>query len=112
MGMPGVTLGEFRDALTDAFNQAGLAQLVRIHLNETLQNIVAPGPTGEIAFDLIMWADQQSTPVVVELTRAVYAERPRNDKVRLVYPKLGMASGLLVEPAGTEIPQSPTRATA
>src|SRR6476660_9121231 len=108
MGMPGVTVGEFRDALTDAFNQAGLAQLVRIHLNETLQNIVAPGPPGGIAFDLMMWADQQGTPVVVELARAAYAERPRNDKVRLVYQKLGMASGLSDQHAGTEKPQRPT----
>ena len=42
--MPGVALGEFQQALTNAFDSADLAQLVRIHLNEQLAGITAPGP--------------------------------------------------------------------
>ena len=110
--MPGVALGEFQQALTNAFDSADLAQLVRIHLNEQLAGITAPGPQKFVVFQLITWAEKQGTPVVAALARAAYLERPQNEGVRQIYEKFGMAPALSVQNAGAAVAGAPNRTTA
>ena len=110
--MAGVAVGEFQDALVDAFEIIDLEQLVRKRLNEDLENIVKPGNTRYVVFQLIEWADQQGTPVVADLARAAYLERPRNDKIRQIYEKFGMAPAASVQQAGVPVTGAATRATA
>ena len=78
--MPGVDFGEFQQALLDAFDEKELETLVRFRLNKRLGAIVGPGPTNYIIFQLLEWAEREGAPVVIDLARAAYLERPRNTK--------------------------------
>jgi hypothetical protein len=110
--MPGVNFGEFQNALAEAFSLTDLEMMVRIRLNERLDRIVAASPSDYVAFQLLSWAERQGTPVVVDLARAAYLERPRNEKLRSLYEKFGMAPTMSCQEAGAAIPGAPERATA
>src|SRR5258706_3009701 len=92
--MPGVDFGEFQNALVDAFSSTDLQMMVRIRLNERLDRIVGAGPSDYVAFQLLSWAERQGAPLVVDLARAAYLDRPRNEKLRRIYEKFGMAPAM------------------
>jgi hypothetical protein len=110
--IPGVDFGEFQQALVDGFNQDSLEGLVRKRLNVRLDTIVKPAPFEYVVFQLLSWAEQQGPPVVVDLARAAYLERPHYDKVRRIYEKFGMAPMVSIQEAGAAVAGAPTRATA
>jgi hypothetical protein len=111
--MPGVDLREFRDALARAFSPQELYQLVRINLDEhAAANINWMQPIAQVTFDLIEWAEHEGEPVVVELARAVYLERPRNEKIKRIYEKFGMAPAVSCQIAGVTVAGAPRQATA
>lgn len=105
--MPGVEFREFQRALVDAFDAFDLTALARFHLNLNLREIVAAGPTNQMAFELLEWAERQGSPIVVDLARGVYLERPRNRKVRQIYEKLGLSPQLAYQRAGVAVADSP-----
>jgi hypothetical protein len=110
--IPGVDFGEFQNALYDSFTRTDLEMMVRIRMNERLDRIVGEGPLDYIVFQLLSWAERQGTPVVVDLARAAYLDRPRNEQLRRVYEKFGMAPAVSCQHAGASIPGAPERATA
>jgi hypothetical protein len=79
--LTGNQIGELRDMLCEVFNVDELIQLVRVRLNETLENIVGikDQPKQNIAFDLIVWMEARDR--TRELLVAVLTERP-TDRVR------------------------------
>ena len=50
--------------------------------------------------------------MVVDLARAAYLERPRNDKIRQIYEKFGMAPAASVQQAGVPVTGAATQVTA
>lgn len=110
--LPGVDFREFQQALIDAFDDAALAALVRYHLNKRLDTIVARGSLNAMTFELLEWAEREGSPVVVELARGAYLERPRNDSIRRIYEKFGMAPAVACQEAGSPLPTAPGKATA
>jgi Trypsin-like peptidase domain/Effector-associated domain 1 len=108
--MPGVNFGEFQEALVQAFDRDDLEQMVRIRLNEDLDAIVGAGTKKIVAFRLLTWAERRG--LVVNLARAVYLERPRNENIQRIYEKFGMAPAVSVQAAGAAVAGAPARATA
>ncbi len=109
--MPGLNLAEVQEAIVAAFSSYDLEQLVRVRLNENLNAIVnTNSPQKHIVFQLLTWAEQHGREA--ELTRAVYLERPRNDKIRRVYEKFGMAPAVSVQEAGAMVAGAPAQVTA
>jgi hypothetical protein len=109
--MPGIDFGEFQQALAENFDEPDLEMLVRVRLNERLHLIVKPGSLKYIAFQLLTWAEQQGAPVVVDLARAAYLEKPYNDQLRHVYEKFGMAPTVSCQQAGMAMAGAPGHAT-
>jgi hypothetical protein len=110
--LPGVEFREFQQALIDAFDDAALAALVRYHLNKRLDTIVARGPLNVMTFELLEWAEREGSPAVVELASGAYLERPRNEKIRRIYEKFGMAPAVACQEAGAPMVDAPGKATA
>lgn len=110
--MPGVDFQEFQLALVDAFDDSSLAATVRYYLNKRLDTIVARGTITDMTFDLLCWAEREGSPVVVELARAAYLARPRNEKIRRIYEKFGMAPAVSCQSAGALLADAPRRVTA
>jgi hypothetical protein len=108
--MPGVDFSEFQNAIVEAFSPDELTMMVRRRLNENLVRIVAAGPFDYMAFQLLSWAERQGT--TVDLARAAYLDRPRNEKLRHIYEKFGMAPTMSCQKSGAAIPGAPERATA
>lgn len=107
--IPGVAFEEFQNALVDAFDQDALAQMFRTRLNERLDAVVGGGNTRKIVFELITWAEQRG--LEAELARAAYLERPRNEKVRSIYQKFGLAPAVSVQEHGLAIADAATSIT-
>jgi hypothetical protein len=110
--MPGVDFGEFQQALAGAFKEYELEMMVKVRLNENLHAIVGPGPTNWVIFQLLQWAEERGAPVVADLARAAYLERPRSPEIRRIYEKFGMAPSVLVQEAGASVAGAPRYATA
>ena len=110
--MAGVDFGEFQEALVDAFDKDDLEMLVRVRLNKRLDTIVKPGTFKHVAFQLLTWTEQQGTPAVIDLAWAAYLERPRNEKLRRIYEKFGLAPAVSCQELGTVVVRAPIRVTA
>jgi hypothetical protein len=109
--MQGVAFGETLDALTDAFDHGELARLTKIRLNEPLAKIAAPNLSiVDLAAAVLTWAEHRG--IETDLIQAAYMERPRNDNIRRIYEKYGLASPASVQAKGAKIPGAPTVATA
>src|SRR5438132_519694 len=76
----GPQMEELRDAITAAFDQDSLKQLVRFRLEKDLFTMVREGPLNDVAFNLIQWAEREGE--IAKLVRAVGEARPTNPKVR------------------------------
>ncbi|WP_315776690.1 MULTISPECIES: trypsin-like peptidase domain-containing protein [unclassified Bradyrhizobium] len=110
--IPGIDFGEFQEALVAAFNPRELEMMVRVRLNERLEDIVTPGPNNYVAFQLIDWAERKGATIVVDLARAAYLTKPDHEKIRRLYEKFGMAPTMSVQNAGKSVTAAPERATA
>jgi hypothetical protein len=108
--MKGIEFDEFQKALIDAFDQQELARMVRVRLNERLSDIVEAGPTKHVVFQLLEWVEREG--IEAELAHAAYLERPRNDKVRIIYGKFGLSPNVVVQKSGQAVPAAPVQATA
>jgi hypothetical protein len=98
--LTGQQIGELRDLLCERFALAELIQLVRIRLNETLENIVAVKEQSKqnIAFALIEWLEARAR--TREFLQAVRDERSGVEQVRRF-------CDLLLTPVGPGDPSSP-----
>jgi hypothetical protein len=74
------------EALTAAFDRAGLEQLLAFELDEDLDRIAGDGPLPDVVFDLVRWAERQGR--VLELVAAGRAANPGNDEVQAVANEL------------------------
>ena len=106
--MPGVTLGEIRDAIVDAYTVDDLEEVLRTYMNVRLDVEIPPGATGRRVFKLIEWADMRG--LEVDLVRVLARARPRKASMQQIYKKYGMAIPVLVQECGTALPTSPTDA--
>jgi len=86
--LTGNQIGELRDILCDVFSVDELIQLVRVRLNETLENIVAIKEQSKqnIVFALIEWGEARDR--TSELMQAVLMERPVERVRRICEPFL------------------------
>jgi hypothetical protein len=106
--LTGNQIGEFRDILCEVFSVDELIQLVRIRLNETLENIVAIKEQSKqnIVFALIEWVEARDR--TGELMQSVLIERPMERVRRFCEPFLkpvgpGASTVSTPAPAKTEI---------
>ena len=106
--MPGVTLGEIRDAIVDSYTVDDLEEVLRTYMNVRLDVEIPPGATGRRVFKLIEWADMRG--LEVDLVRVLARARPRKGSMQQIYKKYGMAIPVLVQEAGAAVPASPTDA--
>jgi small GTP-binding protein len=76
MSLSGSQIKILMDALLSAFDFDSLRMVVRFHLDEDLDRIVAGNNFREVVFNLITWAER--TDRVEELVRGARAENPTN----------------------------------
>jgi hypothetical protein len=93
-------------ALLDAFDQAELAQLVRLELDQNLEAIAAGAALEEIAFNLIQWAERHAR--TGDLVRGAQRRRPHSRTLQALADELGNAAG---EPAPGPAAQPPSAPT-
>jgi hypothetical protein len=106
--MPGVTLGEIRDAIVDAYNSDDLEEVLRTELSVRLDVEIPPGAFRHRVFELIEWADMRGLDV--DLVRVTARARPRKASMQQIYKKYGMALPVLVQEGGTVVAATPTDA--
>jgi Novel STAND NTPase 1/Sulfatase-modifying factor enzyme 1/Effector-associated domain 1 len=76
MRLTGPQFNQIQEALLDAYDEAGLRQIVRAGLDKDLPQIAGGGNVTEIAYNLVAWADRQNR--VQELIEAAVAGNPTN----------------------------------
>ena len=76
MALRGAQILQFQEALLSAYDGAGLAQMVRIRLDEDLAVVAGGGNLSEVVFNLILWADR--TGRTEELVVGASASNPQN----------------------------------
>lgn len=76
MALRGAQIMQFQEALLSAYDGAGLAQMVRIRLDEDLAAVAGGGNLSEVVFNLILWADR--TGRTEELVVGASASNPQN----------------------------------
>ena len=106
--MPGVTFGEIRDAIVDAYNNQDLEEVLRFYMNVRLDDEIAPGAFRHRVFELIEWSEMRGLDV--ELVRITARARPSKARMQQIYKKYGMAIPVLVQDSGTAVPATPTDA--
>lgn len=79
MTLTGEQVEELRDAITAAFDEDALVQMVRFKLGKTLFDLVGRGPLNTVAFDLITLAEQEGW--TRSLVTSVVLVRPNNERV-------------------------------
>lgn len=72
--------GQLAEALTDAFDQQSLGEMVQVKLNLKLSNIVGGATFGAVAFNLVDWAKRSG--YLTELIQGALDTLPRNQKLR------------------------------
>ena len=76
MALRGAQIMQFQEALLSAFDGPGLAQMVRIRLDEDLAAVAGGGNLSEVVFNLILWAER--TGRTEELVVGASASNPQN----------------------------------
>ena len=76
MALRGAQILQFQEALLSAYDGAGLAQMVRIRLDEDLAVVAGGGNLSEVVFNLILWAER--TGRTEELVVGASASNPQN----------------------------------
>jgi hypothetical protein len=103
--MPGVQFQEVARALTEAFTNRELAEMLRSRPDLRLEEVVAGKPSCQVVADLLTWAVCQDQEV--PLLHAAYRTKPCNPKIREIYQKYGMAPHASVQQAGVPVPNAP-----
>jgi hypothetical protein len=92
MALRGAQILQFQEALLSAYDGPGLAQMVRIRLDEDLAAVAGGGNLSEVAFNLILWAER--TGRTEELVVGASASNPQNALLKtFVALYLGGAGG-------------------
>ena len=76
MALRGAQIMQFQEALLSAFDGSGLAQMVRIRLDEDLAAVAGGANLSEVVFNLILWAER--TGRTEELVVGASASNPQN----------------------------------
>ena len=76
MASRGAQIMQFQEALLSAFDGPGLAQMVRIRLDEDLAAVAGGANLSEMVFNLILWAER--TGRTDELVVGASASNPQN----------------------------------
>ena len=76
MALRGAQILQFQEALLSAYDGPGLAQMVRIRLDEDLAAVAGGGNLSEVVFNLILWAER--TGRTEELVVGASASNPQN----------------------------------
>ena len=76
MALRGAQILQFQEALLSAYDGAGLAQMVRIRLDEDLAAVAGGGNLSEVVFNLILWGER--TGRTEELVVGASASNPQN----------------------------------
>lgn len=76
MALRGAQILQFQEALLSAYDAPGLAQMVRIRLDEDLAAIAGGTNLSEVVFNLILWAER--TGHTEELVVGASASNPQN----------------------------------
>src|SRR5262245_13789164 len=109
MTLKGPQAKKLHDAILSGFSGSDLEQLVRLELDEQLDNIVRPGPLSAIVLELIQWADRQGR--VNDLILAIQQARPNNTQVQAAAKALLAPAAAEPRPAaGTAALDGPRRA--
>jgi len=108
--MPGVQFEEVWKALYAGYTRKSLEQMLRMRLDQNLEDIVAEGPMKDIAFDLLSLAERGGWEV--DLIREAYRSNPRNTELLKVYQKYGLAPGISVQHAGAATAAAPASVAA
>ncbi len=100
MALRGAQILQFQEALLSAYDGAGLAQMVRIRLDEDLAAVAGGGNLSEVVFNLILWAER--TGRTEELVVGASASNPQNALLKAFMTQyLASAGGLAgAAPAG------------
>jgi len=105
--MPGMTMQEICDAITEAFTEAELTMALQYLMDANLDNLVSGNRGFQFrVFELVKWADRDGRSV--ELVQALAKSRPRNPKLRAVSRKYGLSIPVSVENAGATVANDPT----
>lgn len=97
--LSGVQIQELLSALLDAYNPSILRQMVRIALNQRLDEIVSGETFDDQVFNLIDWAER--TDSIPELIAKAQAYNPSNQRLRQV------CLDILGEAVEADIPEQP-----
>ena len=76
MALRGAQIMQFQEALLSAYDGPGLAQMVRIRLDEDLAAVAGGANLSEMVFNLILWAER--TGRTEELVVGASASNPQN----------------------------------
>ena len=76
MALRGAQIMQFQEALLSAYDGPGLAQMVRIRLDEDLAAVAGGANLSEMVFNLILWAER--TGRTDELVVGASASNPQN----------------------------------
>ncbi|MFN8466060.1 MAG: effector-associated domain EAD1-containing protein [Caldilineaceae bacterium] len=76
MALRGAQILQFQEALLSAYDGPGLAQMVRIRLDEDLAAVAGGANLSETVFNLILWAER--TGRTEELVVGASASNPQN----------------------------------
>lgn len=91
MKLKGDIFKQLRDALLDAFPDHGLRSMVRMELEEDLQQIVAPGNLTNQVEELLLWAERNDR--VADLIAGARAANPTNKKLQAAEAAILDSSG-------------------
>ena len=108
MRVPGELIQQIHRAVLDSFtSKAALAQMVRFHLDENLDEIVHAASLSETVFELIGWAESRNR--LDALLRAARAENPDHKLLAHVQQQLTTLAAV-DESISTPADQSPVAA--
>ena len=98
MALRGAQILQFQEALLSAYDGPGLAQMVRIRLDEDLAAVAGGANLSEVVFNLILWAER--TGRTEELVVGASAGNPQNALLK-TFTSQYLASGGGQAAAGT-----------
>jgi hypothetical protein len=76
MALRGAQILQFQEALLSAYDGPGLAQMVRVRLDDDMAAVAGGGNLSEVVFNLILWAER--TGRTEELVVGASTSNPQN----------------------------------
>lgn len=107
MALRGAQILQFQEALLSAYDASGLAQMVRIRLDEDLAAIAGGGNLSEVVFNLILWAER--TGRTEELVVGASASNPQNALLKTFTTQYLASAGSQAGAAGAGSTSEPSR---